>query len=79
MRTLDLPQNTRGVVVARVESDSGAAGKLQPGDVIEMINQEPVNGLADYARLIRSLPASDPVVVSVIRDRTRTLLVITPG
>ena len=76
LRQLDLPQNTRGVSVAGVEADSNAADKLQPGDIIEAINQEPVVDLNDYAKKMRSLPAGDPAVVGIIRARARTLVVI---
>ena len=79
LRALDLPQGTRGVTVTRLDPDANAADKLQPGDIIEAINQEPVTSLDDYAKRMRSLPAGEPAVVSVIRARVKTLVVITPG
>ena len=79
LRTLDLPQSTHGVTVTSVGADAAAAGKLVPGDIIEAINREPVGGLTEYARLVHTLPPDEPVVVSIIRDRARTMLVITPG
>ncbi len=79
LRLLDLPQGTRGVGVAGVESGSVAADKLRAGDIIESINQQPAGDLVEYARLLRSLPADEPVVVGVLRKRTRTLVVITPS
>ncbi len=79
LRLLDLPPGTRGVGVAGVEPGSVAADKLQAGDIIESINQQPAGTLADYAKLIRGLPADEPVVLGVLRKRTRTLVVITPG
>ena len=79
LRTLDLPQNTRGVVVASVEPGSNAEEKLQLGDIIESINQQPAGSLADFGKMVRNLPADDPVVMSIVRNRTRTMVVITPG
>ena len=79
LRTLDLPQNTRGVAILRVEPDSDAANKLQPGDIIRAVNQEPVVSIADYGRKLRALPPGDPVEVSIIRDRAPVQVMINPG
>ena len=38
----DLPENAQGVMVTRIEPESPAAESLQPGDVIEEINRQPV-------------------------------------
>src|SRR5713101_4491146 len=51
VRQLDLPNNVRGVVVTKVEPDSGVA-ELQKGDVIEEINQQPVASVSDYQKII---------------------------
>ena len=79
IHVLDLPSNMRGVGVAGIEPGSVLADKIQAGDIIESINQQPVSSLADYQTLTRSLPADEPVVVGLVRKRTRTLVVITPG
>src|SRR5438034_2050767 len=46
-RQLDLPNGVHGVVVTRVDPDSGVA-ELEKGDVIEEINQQPVTSVDDY-------------------------------
>ena len=79
LSTLDLPQSTHGVTIARVEADSNAADKLQPGDIIESVNHVPVGSPAEYAKVVHGLAAGDPVVVAIIRDRARTMLVIMPS
>lgn len=77
-RQLDLPKNARGVVVTRIDPDSGVA-ELQKGDVIEEINQQPVTSVADYNKIAASLDASQPqVVLSVCRHRTRSFFVLRP-
>src|SRR6266446_641584 len=68
MRQLDLPNNVRGVVVTKVEPDSGVA-ELQKGDVIEEINQQPVASVSDYQKIIASLDPSQSQVLSVCRHR----------
>ena len=77
VRQLDLPNNVRGVVVTKVEPDSGVA-ELQKGDVIEEINQQPVASVSDYQKIIASLDPSQSQVLSVCRHRMRSFLVLRP-
>src|SRR5438552_1833578 len=77
MRQLDLPNNVRGVVVTKVEPDSGVA-ELQKGDVIEEINQQSVASVSDYQNIIASLDPSQSQVLSVCRHRMRSFLVLRP-
>ncbi len=74
---LDLPPDVRGVVVKRVEPDTLAADKLQAGDVIEQINQQPIVSLPVYGKLVRALPEHRPVLLSIVRERVRTFVVLT--
>jgi len=76
-RQLDLPNGIHGVVVTGVDSDSGAAD-LQKGDVIEQVNQQPVNSVADYNKIIQSVDSNQPMVLSVCRHRVRSFLVLRP-
>jgi serine protease Do len=50
-KTLSLPRQ-KGVVVLRVAPNSPAADKLQRGDVITRVNNNPINNLEDYQRAI---------------------------
>jgi serine protease Do len=77
VRRLDLPNNVRGVVVTKVEPDSGVA-ELQKGDVIEEINQQPVASVSDYQKIVSSLDSSQAQVLSVCRHRMRSFLVLRP-
>jgi serine protease Do len=76
-RQLDLPNGVHGVVVTNVDPAFGGAD-LQKGDVIEQVNQQPVNSVADYGRLVSSLDPSQPQVLSVCRHRARSFLVLRP-
>jgi serine protease Do len=76
-RQLDLPNGVRGVVVTDVDPDSGMA-ELQKGDVIEEVNQQPVPSVADYNKVVSSLDANQPQVLSVCRHRARSFLVVRP-
>ena len=75
-RHLRLPGGLQGVVVARVDGDSPAADKLQAGDVIEQVNQQPVTTLADYRKVVSSFPQGGTVALSILRDRARMLVII---
>jgi serine protease Do len=75
---LGVPAGIRGVVVAQAGS-TGDSGSLRAGDVIEAVNQEPVNSVQDYERAIQDLDPNQPQVLSVCRQRTRSFLVVKPG
>ncbi len=72
-RRLDVPPGVRGVVVTDVDA---SLGELRKGDVIEEVNQQPVNSVADYRRVVGSLDPNDTLVLSVCRRRTRSAVVI---
>src|SRR5215471_1822494 len=76
-RRLDLPNGVHGVVVTDVDPRAGVA-ELQKGDVIEQVNQQPVNSVAEYNKIISSLDPSQPQVLSVCRHRSRSFLVLRP-
>ena len=74
---LGVPPGVRGVVIAQVGSDIGA-GQLRAGDVIEGINQDPVTSVEDFEQAIQSLDPSQPQVLSVCRQRSRSFVVVKP-
>jgi serine protease Do len=76
-RQLDLPNAVHGVVVTNVDPSSGGAD-LQKGDVIEEVNQQPVNSVADYNKVVSSLDPAQPQILSVCRHRARSFLVLRP-
>lgn len=74
-RRLDLPRSVRGVTVTKVNDDES---ELRAGDVIEEINQQPVNSVTEYKRVVRSLDPNETQVLSVCRHRTRSFVVLRP-
>jgi serine protease Do len=74
---LGVPADVRGVVVAQVGSEI-SGGQLRAGDVIEAVNQEPVTSVQDYERAVQSLNLSQPQVLSVCRQRSRSFVVVKP-
>lgn len=76
-RQLDLPNGVHGVVVTDVDPAAGVAD-LRKGDVIEQVNQQPINSLADYNKIVGSIDPTQPQVLSVCRHRARSFLVLRP-
>jgi len=75
---LGLKSEVKGVVVTGVPDDSPAADAgLQRGDVIEQVNREPVNSVADYDRLVRQA-GKRSLVLLVNRGGTTTFIVVEP-
>ena len=74
---LGVPPNVRGVVVAQVGPGLNDA-QIRAGDVIEAVNQHPVESVQDFEQAIQSLDSNESQVLSVCRRRTRSFVVIKP-
>jgi serine protease Do len=72
-RSLDVPPGVRGVVITSVDDSSG---ELRKGDVIEEVNQQPVQSVADYRKVVSSLDPNGTHILSVCRKRTRSFVVL---
>jgi serine protease Do len=65
---LNLPAQTRGVVVDRVNPSSRAAeAGLKSGDVIQEVNHQPVQSASQFNQAVRSSTKDAPVLVLVNR------------
>ncbi len=75
---LNLPAETKGVVVADVE-EGGAASEagLQPGDVIQEVNRKPVRTMADFQSLM-SARGSGPILLLVNHDGRTMFVALNP-
>jgi len=74
---LGLSPQTRGVVISDLDQDCPAAQQgLQPGDVIESINRQPVRSVADFDRLAAG--ATGDVLLRVNRQGSSAFVVISP-
>jgi serine protease Do len=71
-----LPKVT-GVVINGIDPNSPAAQQgLQPGDVIEGINRQPVRSIADFNRL--AAQAKEQTLLRINRQGTGAFVVISP-
>jgi serine protease Do len=74
---LGLSPQTRGVVISDLDQDCPAAQQgLQPGDVIESINRQPVRSVADFDRL--AAQATGDTLLRVNRQGSSAFVVISP-
>ena len=74
---LKLPKGATGVVVQDVNPDGRAAGAgIQPGDVIQQVNRQPVKTIDELRAAVRSNP-DKPTLLLVSRDG-RSLFVAVP-
>jgi len=75
---LGMNADVKGVVVTNVsEASAAAAAGLQRGDVIEQVNRQQVNSVADYDRLVRD-NGKKALVLLVNRGGNTTFLVVQP-
>jgi serine protease Do len=78
-KDLKLPAE-RGVLLERIVSDSPAAkAGLKENDVVTEINGQRVEGVTQFRRIIREIPAGRPVQLTVWRDGRAQSLNVTLG
>ncbi len=73
---LQLSDGVQGVVVQSISGDSPARGILQPGDVIEEINDNPVTTPEEYFAVASALRPGDQAVTLLSRGRVRSFEVV---
>jgi serine protease Do len=75
---LNVPENTKGVVVTEVPADSPASAVgLRRGDIIEEVNRKPVSSTSQYEAAVRQV-GNQPVVLLVNRRGTTAFIVVQP-
>jgi serine protease Do len=67
-----------GVLLSRVESDAAYRAGLRRGDVILMINNEPVDDVEDFDRIVAALPSGKAVALRIMRDGVTRFVAFTP-
>jgi serine protease Do len=74
---LKLPASTKGVVVDQVSSASPAADAgLQPGDVIQQVNRQPVTSVQEYSQAVGASQKDQPVLLMVDRNGNTMFLAV---
>lgn len=67
-RAINVDPTVQGVVIAAVDPNSDAAGKLKYADVIQGINGVPVRTAADVARIVAQAKAAGrPQVLALVQ------------
>ena len=76
---LEIPANVKGVLVLSIDDDSAFLGlDIQPGDVIESINQQPVTSPAEATARLREALASarNNVLMLIYRNGTNRYVAV---
>ncbi len=74
-RQLELPANTKGVVVTDVDPASQAASAgLQKGDVIQQVNRKPVTNAEEFAAAMRHSNGESLLLIN--RDGNKIFLAV---
>jgi serine protease Do len=74
---LGLPQKVTGVAINEIDPDSPASQQgLQPGDVIEAINRQPVRSIADFNSL--AVQTKEQTLLRVNRQGSGYFVVVSP-
>lgn len=77
-RKRELGDPTGGVVITAVDSDDAWRAGLRPGDVILMINNQPVEDMDDFDDLIKDIEPGRAVALRVWRNGTASFIAYTP-
>lgn len=73
-----LPDGIQGVMVQSIAPGSPAAGVLQPGDVIERVNDAPVDSPPDFVAAAAALPPGEQALLVLSRGRVRSFELVGP-
>lgn len=65
---LGLPDSAAAIVITGVKADSQAAQRIQPGDLLHRINQDPVTDVATFYDLLGSIPKDKTSVMILSRE-----------
>jgi len=77
-RRRELGDPEGGVVITDVQSDDAWRAGLRPGDVILMINNQPVGDMDDFDDLIKDVEPGRAVALRVWRNGTASFIAYTP-
>jgi len=76
-QSMNLPAQTKGVVVQEVNPASHAADAgLQPGDVIQQVNHKPVNNVKEFDQAMTSTQKNSPVLLLIDREGSTMFLAV---
>jgi serine protease Do len=68
-----------GVLISRVESDAAYRAGLRPGDVILMINNQPVSDVNGFEKIVKEIKPGKAIALRVFRDGVSNFIAYTPS
>ena len=76
-RRFQIEHEPKGVVVTDVEAGSPAEGAgIQPGDVIEEVNRQPIKSVEDFNKAMADVQDKDPLLLLVRRGNVSTFFAL---
>jgi len=76
-RALGDPQG--GVLISRVESDAAYRAGIRSGDVVLMINNEPIDDVEEFEDVVEDLPEGKAVALRIFREGQTNFVAYTPS
>jgi serine protease Do len=76
-RALGNPEG--GVLIAKVESDAAYRAGLRPGDVILLINSQPVSDVDGFEKIVAGIPAGKAIALRIFREGATNFIAYTPS
>jgi len=74
---LQLERGQKGVVVTEVDPDSpAAASNIQPGDIIEEVNRQPVNSVEEFQKAVTAAKEKETLLLLVRRGNASTFFAL---
>ncbi len=68
-----------GVLVRDIESDAAWRAGVRPGDIVLMVNNQPVEGLDSFNAIVEGVEPGKAVAIRVWREGATTFFAYTPG
>jgi len=75
---LEIPDDTNGVIVTDVTSDSPSHGLLQANDVIQEVNRQSIKSAQEYEQAVSKIKEKDGVLLLIYRRGGSIYLTIKP-
>jgi len=76
-RRFQIERNQKGVVVIDVDPDSPAgASNIQPGDIVEEVNRQPVNSVEEFNKAITAAKDKETLLLLVRRGTASTFFAL---
>lgn len=75
-RSFNIPKKIRGVIIAKIESDSPADAVLNEGDVIREINRNPITNTKEYENVVSKIKPGQDIMLLIFRGGISSFFIL---